>query len=373
MSDPLQERGRFPSASRASLHKNCAASWSMEQLARDAGQAVESNQWTEYGERIHLSLHTGATEHLQDAQERMDYQKLLRERRLALTAWGDDNADIILMEKRLWLHHGIYPIFSGQGDYMRVQGRRGLILDYKSLWNKVAEPAENDQLKDLAILMRCHFPEVEQFTANILSPHYKYQFVVWTAAEVDEFAKELHERLERLRRKNETTPGDWCAKCPGKLICPAIKREAVDFIKGGVTELPLGTGGARILSELGRLKKLIEDAEEFYKLEINKDPLAVPGWGLKPGAEVRLMKAEEAFTAIRSMAPDWQPWDAVTVSVPKLEAGWEELRKRNETLPAFEVAFKAQITKRRNAASLVKVRRQRQLAGTNDLPELYPP
>jgi hypothetical protein len=117
---------------------------------------------------------------------------LMRRFRDFLGSWGASNGDIVIREERLWLHHEIFPIFSGRPDYCRISPdyKRACIVDFKA-----PEPAENDQLMSQAVLLASEEPYTQEFTLQIISPHYTYRPHLATHEEVKEYEVKLRMML----------------------------------------------------------------------------------------------------------------------------------------------------------------------------------
>lgn len=363
MSEVLQQRGEQPSASAAARLLNCAASHRMGLLAHDMHQAAgEDDQWAAYGTAVHEAVFKESPEGLPDDQARQDYSKTMRKMREFLASWGATNEDLIMREERLWLHDGLFPIFSGMADYIRLQPKnaRAAIMDVKTLWARAQDPRENDQLWSLGVLLIENFPEIERVALQIISPKYHYQSQLVNRAELEEYGAKLRLAIHAANGVSVPIPGDWCKHCHGLLICPKVKREASQYI--AKTELPyalpLGDKGAKLLGELERIKKFVSEAEKFYKLSLAREPDAVPGWILEAGDEVRsfVSSPDVIREKVVPLIGEDAFWNSVTVGIGALEKNWKPVQPDQEIGKMDEV-LKDSIIRKRNAPGLKKVRK----------------
>ena len=356
------ERDNLPSASATQRLMHCSASHHMTLLARGMRQEAGRHGagWAEQGEAMHQAIFDQSDAKLESDQERMDYAKLMRRFRDFLGSWGASNDDIVIREERLWLHHEIFPIFSGRPDYIRIAPnyKRAAIIDFKSLWAKAPEPAENDQLMSQAVLLAEAEPEIEVFTLQILSPHYTYRSFLMHIDEVRKYEEKLRAMIDRVNSKTEPNPGEWCKHCGGLLVCPKVRKEASDLIKGpSPAELPLETAG-KLLSQLERLEKFIEEVKTHYKLVLANTPDAIPGWTLTTKVMRSLRNPDKVRESVVPIIGEKEFWNAVTVSITKLESGWNKAQANKETKdPGLNEVLAPFITTKETAASLTKTKK----------------
>ena len=352
------ERDNLPSASATQRLMNCAASHHMTLLARGMRQEAgeHGREWAEQGEQMHRAVFDQSDAKLETDQERMDYAKMMRRFRDFLGSWGATNNDIVIREERLWLHHEIFPIFSGRPDYIRISPnyKRAAIVDFKSLWNRVPEPAENDQLISQAVLLAEAEPDIEVFTLQILSPHYNYKAHIMHIDEVRAYEVRLREMIDKVNSKTEPNPGEWCKHCGGLLVCPKVRKEASDLIKGPhPSELPLENAG-KLLSQLERLEKFLEEVKSYYKRVLADQPDAVPGWTLTTKVLRTLRDPAKVMAKAVPIIGEEKFWGSVSISVVKLEAAWEKA----EADPHFNEVLAPFVTSKETAPSLSKAKKK---------------
>ena len=346
------DRDIYPSASAIERLMACSESHAMGLLAKDFGQVPggDLDEWRGYGTRIHEAIYEQSMTSLTDNKEREAYSKLISKLRGTIGSWGAKNTDIILQEHRMWLHEDLIPVFSGQADYIRIQGERALLLDFKTLWARSAEPSKNHQIGTLGYLICQEFPEVNVVTGQILSPHYTYNKHLWHRDELEDYwEKTIRPVLLKASVHSDPVPGDHCKFCPGMLICPAVKRKksalAVISPDGELPQvLPTGPLAAELLSSMEVVKKLIAALEVHYKQLLAEDPDAVPGWGLLEGQYKRsITKPKELADALTKLGVDW--WPAVSMAVTKTE----KLMPKGFSLQSFVEA-------KQNAPSLGRIK-----------------
>jgi hypothetical protein len=312
-------------------------------LAEEWGQVASVDRpEAEMGTAIHRAIFNQDSSTLTEDEARNIYSKLMRRLNEVIASWNATNDDLIIKEERLWMHNGILPVFSGQADYMRIDGRRGLIVDMKTGWSKPPEPKDNDQLKSLAVLMAIHYPQVELVQTQIISPNYRFIAHLMPRTEIEKYQKTLEDLLRRINEKTQPNPGDYCKHCKGLLICPAVRREAswvIGLDDGGdlPSVLPEGEKGAKILAAIVKMKKFIVAVEDYYKLMLAKNPSAVPGWGLFQGDTIRYFKdPEKTFDVLRESISEEDLWKAITISV----GGIEKALPKGKSIPEDLLATK---------------------------------
>jgi hypothetical protein len=164
----------------------------------------------------------------------------LHEHRLGLTAYGGvvDVTDAVKLPIRT----------TGQADLIIIDGKRGLVLDYKTGRGEVRHAADNAQLRGLAVLAAKRW-RLESVRVVIVQP--------WagkpTVADYDNEALYTANiwLLIVLSEARDATPtdlhaGDWCQYCPARNIpCPALTEKAVQPIETVALSLPADDETAR--------------------------------------------------------------------------------------------------------------------------------
>jgi len=229
----IDERRGVPSASSLYRVVACPASPAMEAQCHEPPESPEASS----GTRIHnvlagiddeytLTADEMTTAEMCAAQE-IELRKewmgeepvtgLYKEKRLGLTALGKV-MDVTPESKAAF-------IFTGQADWVIVEGKRAFCADWKTGRGEVADALNNPQLASLAVLVAGRHG-VTSVRVAIVQP--------WagkpTVCDYDEAALAGAKRwlLETLRTAEEATPaslraGDHCKYCKAQSVCPAFR------------------------------------------------------------------------------------------------------------------------------------------------------
>ena len=245
-------RRGLPSASSLERLHNCPGSWL---ATKDMPE--ESNADSEAGTRIHKALETGDFTGLTaDEEQTADLCQI--QTRQVMADWNPDMDGIAYKEQRLGITRigGVVKVtddtkadlvFTGQADLIVIDGKRGLVLDYKTGRGEVADASENLQLRGLAV-MAAWVWRLESVRVAIVQP--------WagpaSVADYDETTLDMSRRwLLRLLDKvnaatpNDLNPGDWCHYCKAKAVCPALRDVALEPVEHMALTLPADDATAR--------------------------------------------------------------------------------------------------------------------------------
>ena len=248
-------RRGLPSASSLERLHNCPGSWLATKDMLD-----ESNADSEAGTRIHKALETGDMTGLSADEEqtaemcqiqsdnvmnewvKSDHPKSLgihKEQRLGITRIGgvvkvtdETKADLV---------------FTGQADLIVIDGKRGLVLDYKTGRGEVADAAENLQLRGLAV-MAAWVWRLDSVRVAIVQPWAGPASVAdYDRQALDQSRLWLYSVLERVKTAtpNDLNPGDWCHYCKAKAVCPALRDVALEPVEHMALTLPADDATAR--------------------------------------------------------------------------------------------------------------------------------
>jgi CRISPR/Cas system-associated exonuclease Cas4 (RecB family) len=352
----------IPSGSHFERLINCRASHAMSIQARRLGQvAHEDSEAARQGVRIHEARHTGNVEQL-SAEERELFEILKEQEQTLLSQWIVDSFPMPEQrsEVRLYLRREdhLFPILTGQPDLVFVQGGRALIVDCKLGRNRVIDPCENWQLKIYAVLLLQTETYLEEVTVQILSPHFDFEPFTYTREELDRLHQSVLVVLSSLADPGEPAPGPHCQFCPARLICPAARSEAQDAALARVIELPLGEGAALLLSQIKRAKSLFSEIESFYRRLLEREPGAIPGFALEPGAVRRSIEDPiKAFEQLIELFSVQEFLSCCSVSVPELECSLARKKgvPATQTKELFKKFLGNLLVEKRNAPSLKPV------------------
>jgi CRISPR/Cas system-associated exonuclease Cas4 (RecB family) len=279
------ERAGYPSASEYDRLLACRASYLLSRRAHALGQvAHQRSPEADLGTKKHLA-NTEGPEILSDP-EREDWEACQRKREEFIKGWLGNSQEPFssVKEERLWLRRGIRPLLTGKPDEVLRQGNRAALLDFKFGNYRVADPADNVQLSIYALLASREDDAIEEVTVQILSPHFDFVPLTYTRAELDRLHQSVLVVINSLSDPGDPVPGVHCQFCAARLICPAARNEAETATLAKVIELPLGKPAANLLAQIKRAKALFQEIEGFYKRLLEREPGAVPGWILEPGA-----------------------------------------------------------------------------------------
>jgi hypothetical protein len=280
-----EERGGLPSASEWDRLLACRASYLLSRKADALGQvAHQRSPAADLGTKKHLANIEGP-ESLSET-EREDWETVQRKREEFIKGWLGNSQEPFssVKEERLWLRRGLRPLLTGKPDEVPRVGNRAAVLDHKFGSYRVADPVDNVQLSIYALLVSREDEAIKEVTVQILSPHFDFQPFTYTRAELDRLHQGVLVVLNSLADPGTPTPGGHCAFCPARLICPAARTEAQNAALAKVIELPVGEGAAQLLAQIRRAQALFKEIESFYKRLLEREPGAVPGWILEPGA-----------------------------------------------------------------------------------------
>ena len=119
--------------------------------------------------------------------------------------------------------------------------------------------------------------------------------------------------------------------------------------------LPLGEGAATLLTQIRRAQSLFKEIEAFYRHLLEREPGAVHGWLLEPGAVRRsiydpvaaLERLIETFSVSEFLA-------CCTPSVPDLERAWAKKKgvPASQATESLKRLLGELLVEKRNAPSL---------------------
>lgn len=294
----------------------------------------------------------------------------LREDTLEFVLPHDHPAAPKTPEPRAW------TLFSGTPDHVRMYqpSRLAIISDLKMGRNRVQPVHLNLQLRGYIVALNQEFMGLEHFYGIILQPRlskvptivrYSAQDVARSAAEVVTMWEACHQEKAPRNASSEA-----CAYCQGKAICPEFQGWAFEIQK--IKHLPTATWSPEqwdlFLSRRRELSKFLDECYEEAKRIKKADPDRIPGWELKDGNDVRVVKdAVAAWMKLQSRLSPKQFSECCKVVVGEIERTLWEAHRDNPALgkltqkEAKELVNELlgdAIEKRQNAPSLVKVKEE---------------
>jgi CRISPR/Cas system-associated exonuclease Cas4 (RecB family) len=350
------ERAGLPSASDFSRLLKCRASFLLTKRAYELGQvAHERSAAADLGTKKHLANVEGPEILL--PRERESWELCRAKRDAFVKSWiGDSDSPVqSIQEERLWLRKGIRPLLSGKPDEVLRQGARACVIDHKFGSYRVEDPVDNQQLAIYALLVSRDDTIIEEVTAQILSPYFDFEPVVYGREELDRLYQSTLVVVSSLDDPGDAVPGDHCHFCPARLICSAARTEAENATLAKVIELPLGEGAAKLLEQIKRAQSLFKEVESHYKHLLEETPGAIPGWMLEPG-DVR--RSIEDTLALHERTSDQLSLEELlsccSPSVPALERMWAKKNgiPANQAKDGFKQFLGPLLVEKRTAPSL---------------------
>jgi hypothetical protein len=153
-----------------------------------------------------------------------------------------DQPHAVYREQRRWLHDPktLMPIFSGQPDIERVQGKTAVICDWKSGWIGAERAEQNAQIMCLAVLAASQW-DVERVFGLIIQPHAfpRVSVVEYGPADLVNAERIIRDVLSKSEEPDAPrVAGDHCRFCKGKLQCVEYQgRELAIELYGQTAEL----------------------------------------------------------------------------------------------------------------------------------------
>lgn len=303
-------RKGLPSASSLERLHNCPGSWLASKDMPD-----ESSDVARSGTRIHRALETGDMTGLSaDEEQTAEMCKAQADKALFEWACKDDDSFRPLThcaEQRLGLTRigGVVVVnddtradlvFTGQADLIVIDGKRGLVLDYKTGRGEVASAEQNHQLRGLAV-MAAWVWRLDSVRVAIVQPWAGPASVAdYDRQAIDQsrfWLLDLQERV-KLATPDHLNPGAWCEYCKAKACCPALRSVALEPVEHMALTLPADDATARAalfaramemtpqrLAALYRGLKLVSWYQAAIEGAMRKrvEEGEIPGFRMKPG------------------------------------------------------------------------------------------
>jgi hypothetical protein len=369
------ERLGLPSSSSARRRRCCVGSENLirELRAHNLLAEIPEDPDAASGTLVHAAW--AGKEVKLNGNQALTLEDLQRLEQMVLVDWaGDESVYLIGREERVWVHDGFDPVISGQYDvaYGKNSGKSVLMLDGKTLYGE-QDPAEyNDQLRELVALFYYNNPHTERIRVAILAPKLRERC---TIADYDRYEMELAYRLMRLSLAEAAqpdavrTPGSYCIRCPAKLNCEEVRGlvgrtyDVAERIKNGQYQIPIGEKGAAYLQNIKTVRSVLKALEERYKVLLETEPEAIPGWRLKDGKKVRMIAEPEKALARAKQYwfSDADFWSCCDVAIGRLEARLSEVAEvSGKGLERkFNEAFGELVTYKQYGPELEKIRKKK--------------
>lgn len=279
MKDP--ERQDLPSASSIDRLSHCPGSHHLSLRA----EPIESGLDAERGNRVHKALELGTGSDLEPDEYAL-YEDAREQENSLVDQWQRDIGAVgepdLFSEHRLWcINSDNNRICSAKVDRMCSLNGRHLVIDFKTGYGQVLNPAKNSQLRTAAACLKGSY----SVRVAIIQPTLK------SAPPCDYDAAALMLAyawlLEILTRAREfdapLVSGEWCQYCPARMICPELgnAKKALAVRQPYEVMTPDVRRDRIPLLKLGI--KLATEELDHYKKRLANDPNYVDGYCLKPG------------------------------------------------------------------------------------------
>lgn len=326
------ERGGLSSASGLDSEMRCLG---RRNFIRETGSEKKddekSKKAAESGNNIHKALETNDFESLSDSEKITASIIAFQEGQLVENNSFEGAA--IIKEERYWLSHNFKPIFSGKPDTIYHSGERALNINYKTGFSFVVPIERNWQMRAEAVLI-AESLGVSTVIGALVHPFHPETFrqeATFNQGHLEAYRETMVQALQQMDEPTAPrTPNPVsCMYCPAKALCPEHKYWVDSVAKEKVDSANISPEqrGFR-MDEIKYVKKTLDQEEKTYKELMKLDPKAIKGWRLSPAfrREVNdMLRAKEIIT---------EAWgqtvydSSVALSLPKVEAGVYDLKKK---------------------------------------------
>ncbi len=232
-----------------------------------------------------------------------------------------------MIEQTITYHRDGKPLFSGTPDRVRIYQKRGIVIcsDWKFGFKVVQSADANMQLRCYLAMISEEYP-VSDYYGSIYQPrvssrpnsvHYSHSDIIQARREIEQIYDAAFSPNATRRASNEA-----CEWCEARTLCP----EHIAWVGAVQTvgRLPVSawTDEQMTIFEERRSAalKFIEDVHEQIKLIKQANPERLPGWKLKPGAEVRhVSDLVAAWSALQAHMSAREFSEACSASIGELE------------------------------------------------------
>lgn len=321
------ERFGVPSASELARLVECPNSHKAQ-----AGIPDEKTKDTSFGDNVHFFMCDKKPWDELTPQEQQSAEACADMEQWHIDAWKEDGEMTVIRETRLGLTamnsvvktveflNATY-LFTGQMDCLAIQGKRGLLIDFKSLHPDIEEPIDNAQMMGNAVLVADRYalssvkvviiaPFLPRMPPAIFDERGLQMARVWL--------KDLLEK-ERVSTEADRKPGKWCKHCKAALTCKALKHgvlQAVEVVNpmaiagmpgdqqrsamwSMVANLPPEKHEAHY-NGLAMIKRYVDVVESSFKARVEAGEM--PGYVVQESPGNR--EVEDAQKAYELLAPE---------------------------------------------------------------------
>lgn len=291
-SDPhLMPFTMYPRSSSFYAMSNCEASYQLSQASGEEPPTVFSDRGTEVHEVLSRKVDPGKA----DPGVREEAELLEAQRQERLSEWRGDAALAAkaVREKRLWIRHGLNPLYSGQPDSYVLVKKDGFLSDFKTTWHPLDDiVATNAQIRSYVPLIDEDYKHrLDSITAAIHKPGKLSPPAIFDREAIDDAREWAIEVAVHATEHGKKTPnrGPWCKYCAGKVICPLWRDEVMSLgeMAAAVTEDIPDTQLRLIAPKLALAKTVVERLEARLYDRVRSRPEFFKDWSFEPGVPKR--------------------------------------------------------------------------------------
>lgn len=199
-----------------------------------------------------------------------------------------------ITERDFTLHRDGKPIMVGHPDSVRVYESRRIVAVFERKYGyKAVQPADaNFQLRAYLVLAAAEYP-ADLYYGCLTQPRVssKPQIVRYTPADIIQARREIEAIYDAAFAPDAQrhASNEACEHCNAKALCPEFTEFRMAIEKAA--HLPVAQWTDEMMDQFesrrGIVEKFLKETHEAIKLIKLANPDRLPGWKLKPGAEVR--------------------------------------------------------------------------------------
>lgn len=281
------ERKRLPSASSTHRYAQCPGSFLLEAQCPAPPTSEDAN----IGKRIHAFLAGEVSASSMPPEELELAERCKAAADTLFFDWVKGGEVSFIREQRLWAFDGLEKAWSGKPDMVAVNGRRGLVVDYKTGRGDVDLAPGNLQLRALAVLAADEY-DLEEVTVAIVQPLAgKPSTCVYSAEDLDLARNEMRRIMRSIQQPGQPRIPSVaaCKYCRAKEACPEA-RAVVEALPAKVErdgrEIAMTPEQVAQFLDAAKIAEDVIDAiRAKAKRMLEENEAAVPGWRLKPGVK----------------------------------------------------------------------------------------
>lgn len=293
MKELKDERGGKPSASRGEDYELCNGKHKME-----AGLKDTTSEAAKEGDRIHYWLEDDSGIEL--SPDELALAKEMESQRtdimdLVFPDWRDSPPKTIIKEERLWYRGNRY---SGKADYVAIDGKIALIVDYKCGRIPVTHARDNGQMRWNVALLDCKYA-FNTVVVALIQPRCGTPTIhTYDKKGIKRCRSKVTATLRKMEGGNPPLRAGekQCKYCKAKSFCPELakKQDAVVKVKDA-SQLTTGQL-AELLTILPAIEAKCKAIKAHAKELLLDNPTSIAGWQLtKPNPTRSIANPKSAY------------------------------------------------------------------------------